>query len=240
MATDVLIADHNAMLRQGLRSLLASYPEFNVVAESSDGRQAAQRAFELAPGLVLLDSQLPGLTGIQAMVVIKRRLPSMRVIMLTNSKAGHEVREALRAGADGYVLKDASFEELLIAMRSVMLGKKYLSPDVSCELVDSYLHPHRASADRTAPLAALTSRERSILQLVAEGRTNRTAAEVLSVSPKTVEKHRASLMRKLGLRSATELALRAIELGLIERPDLTARATDPGRGAMPGVSLRVG
>jgi DNA-binding NarL/FixJ family response regulator len=220
MTTELLLADYSVLLRQGLRSMLAAHSEFSVVAESSDGKEAARQAVELKPGLAILDIQLPGVSGIQATAYIKRRTPQVRVIILTTCKTADSVNEALRAGADGYVLKDASFAELLIAMRSVMLGKKYLSPDVSCHLVDGYLNPQVVGALAQTPLQKLTTRERSILQLVAEGRTNRSTAEFLSVSPKTVEKHRASLMQKLNLRSATELALAAIELGLIERPGL--------------------
>ncbi len=227
MTTDLLLADANTLLRQGLRSMLAQHAEFNVVAEASEGKEAARLALEHRPGLALLDIQLPGMNGIQAATYIKRHLPQLRIVMLTCTKAQDCVRESLRVGVDGYVLKDASFAELLIAMRSVMLGKKYLSPDVSCQLVDGYLNPQLAASARPTALQKLTTRERSILQLVAEGRTNRAAAEFLSVSPKTIEKHRASLMRKLGLRSATELALTAIELGLIERPALL-RAPDSG------------
>ncbi len=234
MTTDVLLVDHNCLMRQGLRALLAAHAEFNVVGEAGDGKEGAQQAFRLLPGLALLDIQLPGMNGIQATAHIKRRLPQVRVIILTASKTDDYVRESLRVGADGYVLKDASFEELLIAMRSVMLGKKYLSPDVSCRLVDSYLNPSLAASAKQTPLQKLTTRERSILQLVAEGRTNRTAAEFLSVSPKTVEKHRASLMRKLGLRSATELTLTAIELGLIERPGMMSHVNDIGTGDFSG------
>jgi DNA-binding NarL/FixJ family response regulator len=234
MTTDVLLVDNNCLMRQGLRALLAAHAEFNVVGEAGDGKEGAQQAFRLLPGLALLDIQLPGMNGIQATAHIKRRLPQVRVIILTASKTDDYVRESLRVGADGYVLKDASFEELLIAMRSVMLGKKYLSPDVSCRLVDSYLNPSLAISAKQTPLQKLTTRERSILQLVAEGRTNRTAAEFLSVSPKTVEKHRASLMRKLGLRSATELTLTAIELGLIERPGLMSRVNEAGLGHLSG------
>jgi DNA-binding NarL/FixJ family response regulator len=228
MPTDVLLADHNILVRQGLRALLAAHDEFNVVAEASDGKEAARQVLDLMPGLAVLDMQLPGMNGIQVTAHIKRRMPQVRVVMLTNSTTDEYVRGALRVGVDGYVLKDASFEELLIAMRSVLLGKKFLSPDVSCQLVDSYLNPHLANATKATPLQLLTTRERNILQLVAEGRTNRSTAEFLSLSPKTVEKHRASLMRKLGLRTATELFLTAIELGLIERPGLIPRGDAPG------------
>lgn len=237
MSHHVLLADSNVLMRQGLRALLAAHPDFSVVGEAGEGRLAAQMAFELQPDLLVIDVQLPDPNGIQIAAQVKRRLPRARVLMLTGTNTDDSVRESLRIGADGYVLKDASFEELLLAMRSVMLGKKYLSPDVSCRLVDGYLNPQAAGAARSAPLASLTSRERSILQLVAEGRTNRAAAELLSVSMKTVEKHRASLMRKLGLRGATELALTAIELGLIQRPSLSGRGQGGAlHGGAPGLA----
>jgi DNA-binding NarL/FixJ family response regulator len=220
MTTNLLLVDANTLLRQGLCSMLAQHAEFKVIAEAAEGKEAARLALEHRPALALIDVLLPGMSGIQTTTYIKRHLPQVRVIMLTCAKTQDHVRESLRVGADGYVLKDASFAELLIAMRSVMLGKKYLSPDVSCQLVESYLNPQLAASSNPTALQRLTTRERSILQLVAEGRTNRAAAEFLSVSPKTIEKHRASLMRKLGLRTATELALTAIELGLIERPAL--------------------
>jgi DNA-binding NarL/FixJ family response regulator len=119
-------------------------------------------------------------------------------------------------GVSGYLLKDASVEELLIAIRSVARGKKYLSPDVSGQVVESFLHPENVER-KSSRLDLLTSRERGVLQLIAEGRTNRSTAEFLSVSVKTVEKHRANLMQKLGLRNATEMTLAAMELGLVER-----------------------
>jgi DNA-binding NarL/FixJ family response regulator len=149
--------------------------------------------------------------------------------MLTAFKTEDYVREALRAGADGYVLKDATLDELLMALRSVARGKNYLSPDVSAHVVNSFLHPQTNGA-KWSRLESLTRRERSILQLIAEGRTNRSAAEFLSLSPKTVEKHRANLMQKLGLRSAVELTLVALELGLIERPFAISRMADGTAG----------
>jgi DNA-binding NarL/FixJ family response regulator len=214
----ILVVDHNTLLRQGLRALISAQGEFEVVGEAIDGKDALSKATTCTPDLVLIDAQLHGMCGLQAMTQIKRRLPNTRVIMLTETKTNDCVRESLLAGVDGYVLKDASFEELLIALRSVTLGKKYLSPDVSQMLVQGYLHPQAAVDQQTSAASRLTTRERSILQLVAEGRTNRAAAEFLSISPKTVEKHRASLMRKFGLRNATELTLAAMDMGLIERP----------------------
>lgn len=222
----LLIAEDHNLLRQGLRSLISTLPDFEVVDECKDGKEAVRLALALAPAVVLMDLSMPGMNGIEATAQIKRRLPEIRVLALTAYKTDEYVREALRAGADGYILKDASYDELVAALRSVVGGKRYLSPEVSTQLVDSYLNGGQPAA-RTAPWDKLTARERSILKLVAEGRTNRATAEFLSVSPKTVEKHRANLMRKLGLRNVSELTLVALESGLIERPGAVARLLSP-------------
>jgi DNA-binding NarL/FixJ family response regulator len=234
MSHSLLLVEANSLLRQGLHALLAAQGEFDVVAQASDGRDALNQAAACAPNLVLIDSQLQGACGIQIAAQIKRRLPATRVVMLTQTKTDDCVRQSLQAGAGGYVLKDASFEELLIALRSVALGKKYLSPDVSQILVQGYLNPRAAAETATQAAGKLTTRERSILQLVAEGRTNRAAAEFLSISPKTVEKHRASLMRKFGLRNATELTFAAMDMGLVERPNVGLRQSLAPRFEMRG------
>jgi DNA-binding NarL/FixJ family response regulator len=218
MHPTILLVDHNSLLRQGLRSLLDSQGDFEVIAEARDGREALHRAIANPPDLVLMDSQLPGMDGLQTAAQIKRRLPDVRLIMLTETKTSDFLRESLQVGADSFVLKDATFEELLSALHSVVRGKKYFSPDVSPLPVEGYLNPHLTANVEQDSLRRLTMRERSILQLVAEGRTNRATAEFLSVSPKTVEKHRANLMRKLGLRNATDLMFAAVELGVVERP----------------------
>ena len=222
MSTRTILVDDNNLFRQGLRSMIAAHAEFEVVADLRGGREAVQVASVQNPDLIVMDIVLSGINGLEIIPQLKRRLPNVRVLMLTSLRTDDYVREALRVGTDGYVLKDATLDELLMAMRCLVQGKKYLSPDVSSHVVNSFLHPEsvRTKASR---LEILTTRERSILQLIAEGRTNRTAAEFLSVSPKTVEKHRANLMHKLGLRNAAELTLVALELGLIERPFAIAR-----------------
>jgi len=222
MSTRTILVDDNNLFRQGLRSMIAAHAEFEIVADLRGGREAVQVASVQNPDLIVMDIVLSGINGLEIIPQLKRRLPNVRVLMLTSLRTDDYVREALRVGTDGYVLKDATLDELLMAMRCLVQGKKYLSPDVSGHLVNSFLHPEsvRTKASR---LEILTTRERSILQLIAEGRTNRTAAEFLSVSPKTVEKHRANLMHKLGLRNAAELTLVALELGLIERPFAIAR-----------------
>lgn len=228
----LIVEDHN-LLRQGLRSLVSTLPDFEVIGEARDGKEAVRQALALTPDLILMDLSMPGMNGMEATAQIKRRLPQIRVIALTAYKTDEYVREALRAGADGFVLKDASYEELVLALRHVAIGKRFLSADVSSQLVDTLLHGAQttSSSQAAAPWELLTPRERSILKLIAEGRTNRAAAEYLNVSPKTVEKHRASVMRKLGLRNVSELTLVALESGLIERPGSVSRLFDNGDGA---------
>jgi DNA-binding NarL/FixJ family response regulator len=222
MSIRVVLVDDNTLFRQGLRALLSAHAEFTVAADLCGGKDAVQTALEARPDVVLMDIMLSGVNGLEGVSQIKRRQPHVKVALLTTFRTDDYVREALRVGTDGYVLKDASFDELLMALRWVAQGKKYLSPDVSGHVVHSFLNPGSNGAKHSR-LEILTRRERSILQLIAEGRTNRGAAEFLSVSPKTVEKHRANLMHKLGLRNAAELTLAALELGLIERPFAISR-----------------
>lgn len=225
MPQRVFIADDHNLLRQGLRALISQSLDFSVEGEAADGKTALSEVLLHRPDIVLMNVALPGMNGMEVTAQIKRRLPEIRVIMLTSFKSEDYLRESLRVGADGYLLKDTSYEELLQALRSVGQGKKYLSPAISGQLVEGFLNPSGTGSSRS-PLQQLTSRERSILQLIAEGRTNRTAAEFLSVSPKTVEKHRARLMQKLGLRNAGELLLAAFEMGMVERPGAVSRLVD--------------
>jgi DNA-binding NarL/FixJ family response regulator len=195
-----------------------------VVGELGSGREVVQACIKAEADVVVMDIRLTGSSGLDVAAQFKHRQAQIKFLILTASRTEEYVRAALRMGIDAYVLKDASVEELLSAIRSVAKGKKYLSPDVSAQVVESFLHPQQASG-RSSQLDMLTSRERGVLQLIAEGKTNRSAAEFLSVSPKTVEKHRASLMQKLGLRNATEMTLTAMEIGMIERPMLFSRVT---------------
>lgn len=214
----MIVEDHN-LLREGLRSMISAVSDFEVVAEARDGKEAVRTAMAALPDVIMMDLSMPSMSGIEATMQIKRRNPNIRIIALTIYKSQEYVREALKAGVDGYVLKDASYDELVVAIRSVLHGKKFLSPDISGQVVDSYLNGDTADKPQT-PWDKLTSRERSIIKLVAEGSTNRSMAEFLNVSPKTIEKHRASLMHKLELKNATELVLLALELGWVEREHL--------------------
>jgi DNA-binding NarL/FixJ family response regulator len=238
MKIRLLIAEDNNLLRQGLRSLIGMLPDFEVVGECRDGKEAVRMALTVGPAIILMDLSMPGLSGIEATTQIKRRDPGIRIIALTSFKNPEYVRAALKAGVDGYVLKDASYDELVMALRSVSHGKKFLSPDVSQHLVDDYLSGGRGE-QQPAPWDRLTARERSILKLIAEGRTNRATAEFLNVSPKTVEKHRANLMRKLGLRNVAELTLIALEGGLIERPGTVTRLMGEDGDGDPPLSERM-
>lgn len=205
-------------MRSGLRALLAQDPETEVVGEADNGRDAFRSAAALKPDLVLMDISMPGMNGIEAITEIRRRLPQVRIIVLTVHKTDEYIHEALKAGANGYVLKDASHDELRSAIRAVAAGKTFLSPDVSGRVITSYLGGGPAAAG-TRPAELLTQRERQVLKLVAEGRGNRYIAEYLSLSVKTVEKHRSNLMRKLDIHSVANLTAFAIANGLLAGPE---------------------
>jgi DNA-binding NarL/FixJ family response regulator len=226
MTIRVILVDDSTLFRLGVMALISAHDEYSVVAHVGSGREAVHATLDCNPNVVLMDVVLSGFNVLPVVSQIKRHHPQVKIVMLTAFGTEDYVRAALRAGADGYVLKDASFDELLLAIRSVAKGMNYLSPDISKHVVRSYLHPERANDTMASRLEILTRRERSVLQLVAEGRTNRGAAEFLSLSPKTVEKHRATLMHKLGLRNAAELTLVAVEMGLVKSPFALSHASE--------------
>ena len=211
----ILLVEDHTLLRTGLRALLTQDPDFEVVGEAENGREGLRAAAALRPDVVLLDISMPGMNGIEAIGEIRRRSPGTRIIVLTIHKTDEYIDESLRAGANGYVLKDATQEELRTAIRTVMAGKTFLSPDVSARVVTRYLGGRQESA-RTPN--TLTQRERQVLKLVAGGHNNRSIGEFLSLSVKTVEKHRSNLMRKLGLHNVATLTLFAVENGLLSEP----------------------
>ena len=217
MACRIVIVDDHALFREALRALFALRNDFTIVAEVVDSKAAFGEIVRLAPDVLLMDIALAHIDGLALAEALKRRLPRLCIVVLTASATDHWLRDALSIGVSGCLLKDASYEELVLALRSVIDGKTYLSPSVSGGLVNDLLHPGRQQRAGSA-LGLLTERERRILQLVAEGLSNRAAAELLTVSTKTVEKHRANLMRKLGLRNFGELMMVAVETGLVEKP----------------------
>jgi two-component system response regulator NreC len=210
----ILIAEDHTLFRQGLKALLSLEEDFEVVGEAGDGRQAIQRAEELKPDLILLDISMPRVDGMTAIKEIKRSSPEAKIVILTVHNTEEHVLETLKSGASGYILKDASHEEFLLAMRSVLEDKRYLSPDISARIVEGYLNG-RESGEPTSPWKSLTPRERQVLKLIAEGYKSKDIGQFLCISEKTVAKHRSNIMNKLDLHSASELTAYAIKRGLV-------------------------
>jgi DNA-binding NarL/FixJ family response regulator len=209
----VIVEDHT-ILREGLRALLSAEPLFDVVGEAEDGRAAIRCCEDLLPDLVLMDLSMPKMHGFEAIKEIKRQSPDVKIIALTVHKTDEYILATLQAGADGYVLKDATHSELVMAIKHVLLGKRYLSPGISEKVIEGYLEGKETLKTRSA-WDALTRREREILKLIAEGYKNKEVGDHLCISLKTVEKHRANLMKKLDLHNAAELTAFAVDKGLV-------------------------
>jgi len=213
---NIVLAEDHTILREGLKALLSSQPDLKVVAEAGDGLDAIRCVQNHAPDMILLDLSMPRMTGLDAIKEIKRISTDTKIIVLTVHSTEEYILATLRAGADGYVLKDAHSTELLTAIRHVLDGRRYLSPSISGTVIDGLLQGKKASAIRSA-WETLTQREREILKLVAEGHKNKDIADLLCISVKTVEKHRANLMEKLDLHNVAALTALAAEKGLITK-----------------------
>lgn len=212
----IAIAEDHTILREGLRALLTSEPDFDVVCEAGDGRDAIQCIETHQPDLILMDLSMPRMNGLEAIKEIKKRSRKTRVIALTVHKSEEYVLATLRAGADGYLLKDTTHSELVSAIRHVLSGKRYLSPGVSEKVIEGYLEEKGIVKIKTA-WDTLTKREREILKLIAEGHKNKEIADYLCISLKTVEKHRTNLMKKLDIHNVATLTAFAMEKGLINK-----------------------
>ena len=210
----ILIAEDHTILREGLQALLSSEPRFEVVGEAEDGRSAIRSVEELHPDLVLMDLSMPRMSGLDAIKEIKKLSPETKIIALTVHKTEEYILATLQAGADGYVLKDSTHAELVMAIEHVLLGKRYLSPGISEKVIEGYLEGKKTLKTASA-WESLTQREREVLKLIAEGHKNKEVADYLYISLKTVEKHRANLMKKLDLHNAAELTAFAMEKGLV-------------------------
>jgi DNA-binding NarL/FixJ family response regulator len=220
----ILIVEDHTLLRAGLRALLSQDPNIEIVGEAGNGRDAITSIATVSPHLVLMDLTMPRTNGIEGIAEIKRRYPAVRILVLTLHKADEYIHESLRAGADGYILKDATHDELRVAIRSVLNGKTYLSPDISNKVITGYLGGGKTPGFASA-WDKVTHRERQVLKLVAEGQPNKYIADYLCLSIKTVEKHRSNLMKKLDLHNASMLTAFAIEKGLVAtEAGLDARA----------------
>ena len=210
----LVLADDHTILREGIRALLEDQPDMAVVGEAEDGRQAVQLTHDLRPNVVLMDIAMPLLNGLEATRQIKRDHPEIHVLVLTMHENEEYIHEVLAAGASGYVLKQAAASELVAAIRAVHHGEAVLSPAITRVVIQDYLRSEAAQ-----PVIAsneLTSREREVLQLIAEGHTSKEIAEMLTLSVKTVQAHRTSLMQKLDLHDRGDLIKYAIQKKIIE------------------------
>ena len=212
MSIKVLLVDDHAIIREGLRSLLEKEPKMEVVADTDDGRKARELVRELSPDVVIMDITMPGLNGIEATRQITAEYPGVKVIALSIHSKRRYVADMLSAGAAGYILKECLFDELVQAIQAVAAGGQYLSPRITDVVVSDYVK--RLSAASDSPVAALTSREREVLQLVAEGKPTKQIALELHVSTKTIEANRRQIMEKLNRHSVAELTKYAIREGL--------------------------
>ena len=212
--TRILLADDHTLVRQGFRKILEQRADWEVVAEAADGRDAVRQAEATAPDVVVLDIGMPLLNGIEATRQIVRRHADTHVLILSMHADEAYIIQALKAGARGYLLKDSADTELLRGVAAVAAGKSYFSPSVAKVMLDDYV---RQMADKglTDRYESLSEREREIFQLIAEGRTNKEIAELLSISPATVETHRAHILQKLDVHNTAELVLYAVRRGVI-------------------------
>jgi DNA-binding NarL/FixJ family response regulator len=208
----ILLADDHTVVRQGLRKVLEERPEWEVIAEAGDGREAVREAERLTPDVAILDVAMPLLNGIEATRQIAKRVPTTRILVLSMHADEAYVRQILEAGALGYLLKDSADVDLIQAVSAVSQGKSFFSPAVARVMLDGYVRGDKSAIDR---YESLSLREREIFQLVAEAKTNKEIAALLSVSPSTVETHRAHIMEKLDLHSAAEIVLYAVRRGVI-------------------------
>jgi two-component system response regulator NreC len=210
--TTIVLADDHHVVRQGLRSLLEAEPDFSVVGEAGDGLEATQLVERLQPDVLVLDLMMPSLNGLEVTRQVSQRSPQTHVIILSMHPNEAYVLEALRAGAAAYVLKESTSAELVRAVREAVAGRRYLSPPLSERAIEAYMQ--KAESAALDPFETLTAREREVLHLVAEGHTNAEIADRLFISRRTVETHRANMMRKLGLRTQTDLISYVLRRGI--------------------------
>jgi DNA-binding NarL/FixJ family response regulator len=216
-AFKILLADNHTLVRAGIRALLEQIPNVVVVGEAADGREAIKLAEQHRPNLVLMDITMPVMNGLEATVRIVKDFPQTRVVMLSVHTDEEYVVQALRAGAAGYLLKDAGRADLEMAVAAVARNETYLSPAVSRHVVDDYVR--RTGSGAEGRLDTLTPRQREILQLIAEGKSTKEIASILDVSVKTVETHRAQLMERLDIHDVAGLVRYAIRTGIVTADD---------------------
>lgn len=210
----ILLADDHTLVRRGVRLILEQESDLTVVAEAADGVEAVERVRDTEVDLLVLDIAMPRMTGLQAAAEIARRRTPPRILMLSMHDNEQYFFESLKAGASGYVLKSVADQDLVDAVRAAMRGEPFVYPGVMSTIVRSYLD--RLRRGERVPETVLTSREDEVLKLIAEGQSTREIAQALTISPKTVERHRANILAKLGMRDRTQLTRYAIRAGLVE------------------------
>ena len=210
----ILLADDHTIVRQGLRKILEAQPEWTVVAEASDGRETVRLATELQPDVVVLDIGMPLLNGIEATRQIVRRVPALGVVILSMHSDETYILQALQAGARAYLLKDSADTDLIRGVTAAAAGKSFFSPVVARVMLDDYLR-HLSQKGIVDRYEALSEREREVFQLIAEGHSNKEIADLLSVSPSTIDTHRTHILQKLDVHSTAELVLYAVRRGVI-------------------------
>ena len=215
MSVRVMLVDDHVVLRDGLKSLLNYEPDIEVVAEASDGREAITIVDQVKPDIVISDISMPGLNGIESCRILRQDHPTLKIIVLSMHSGQEYVLQALQAGANGYVVKQADASEVITAIRAVIVGGAYLSPSISKHLIDDYLtlSPEELAGPK------LTTREREVAQLMAEGESTRTISEALTISIKTVETHRMNIMKKLNAKSPADIIKYALKKGWISLDD---------------------
>ncbi len=212
----VLIADDHAMIREGLRQLLEVQADIEVVGEATDGVEALERCRALRPDVALLDIAMPRMTGVESISLIKQASPNTEVVILSMYEKEAYVHQALKAGARGYVLKAASSTYLLAAIRRASSGEFYLSPKVRNDVMESYLKGQREEPQPKGGYELLSDRERQVFLLLVEGNTTNQISEILCVSPKTAEKHRANIIKKIGINQPVKMVQYAIRIGVVD------------------------
>lgn len=216
--TKIFLADDHAILREGLRYILGSVTGYEVVGESGDGREALGMIEKLKPDIAIIDISMPGMTGVEIARQVKKYTRTVRIIILSRHDNEEYVNELLKLGVNGYVLKDNAGDDLLRAVAEVSKGNIYLSPRITRKIVTDYLSPNvrEASGRPDSQFTALSTREREILKLIAEGRSNAEIASTLWISDKTVKVHRSNIMKKLGIHKVADLVKYAVKSGLVE------------------------